>query len=129
MLNEERVILMAKMASYEEHEGKESRKVAKYFRSDYIASEILKNIIGTTIAFVLILGLYVLYDFEVLMQEIYGMDLVGLAKTILVYYGVSVGVLSLVTYVICSQRYSKARKSLKIYYQNLKKLNSMYEEG
>ena len=35
MLNKERVILMTKMASYEENEGRKDRAVMSYFRGDY----------------------------------------------------------------------------------------------
>lgn len=129
MLNEERVILMTKMASYEEHEGKENMKIGKYFRGDYIAVQVLKSIFSATVAFALILGLYVLYDFEVFMQDLYKIDLVSFAKTLLTYYGIAVVVYAAFSYGIYAHRYSKARKSLKLYHQNLKKLNSMYEEG
>lgn len=129
MLNEERVILMTKMASYEEHEGKENMKIGKYFRGDYIAVQVLKSIFCATVAFALILALYVLYDFEFFMQDFYSMDLIGLAKKLLTYYGITVIIYGAVSYGICAYRYSKARKSLKLYYQNLKKLNSLYEEG
>lgn len=128
MLNEERVILMTKMASYEEHEGRENMKIGNYFRSDYIAVQVLKSILCATIAFGLIFALFIFYDFEVFMQDVYQMDLVGFAKKILMYYGITVAVYSAASYVICAHRYAKARKSLKLYYQNLKKLNSLYEE-
>lgn len=129
MLNEERVILMTKMASYEEHEGKESMKIGKYFRGDYIAVQVLKSIFSATVAFALIFALYVLYDFEVFMQNLYKIDLVSFAKTLLTYYGIVVVVYGALSYGIYAYRYSKARKSLKLYHQNLKKLNSLYEEG
>lgn len=32
MLNQERIILMTKMASYEEHEGKKNNSIMNYFR-------------------------------------------------------------------------------------------------
>lgn len=129
MLNEERVILMTKMASYEEHEGKENMKIGKYFRGDYIAVQVLKSIFSATVAFALIFALYVLYDFEVFMQDLYKIDLVSFAKTLLTYYGIAVVVYAAFSYGIYAYRYSKARKSLKLYHQNLKKLNSLYEEG
>ena len=54
MLNEERVILMTRMVSYEKNEGKKNVKVGNYFRSDYIAVQILKWVICATIAFCII---------------------------------------------------------------------------
>ena len=38
MLSEERIILMTRMASYEQGEGRDNVKVGNYFRSDYISA-------------------------------------------------------------------------------------------
>lgn len=45
MLNEEKIILMTQMASYEENEGKKNMAIGRYFRSDYIAIQVLKSIL------------------------------------------------------------------------------------
>ena len=126
MLNEERVILMTKMASYEEKEGKKNVSIGNYFRSDYIAIQMLKSIVCATVAFVAVFAMYIFYDLETFMQDIYRMDLIAFAKNVLIYYGVTLVVYGLISYIIYSYRYSKAKKSLKAYYQNLKKLNSLY---
>ncbi len=127
MLNAERIILMTQMASYEEHEGKANMTIGKYFRSDYIAIQVLKSALCATIAYIILFGLSILYDIETFMQDIYKMDLIAFARKVLTYYIVTVAAYCAVTYVVCSYRYAKARKSLKRYYNNLKKLNSLYE--
>ncbi len=129
MLSEERVILMTKMASYEEHEGKKYMKIGRYFRDDYIAVQILKSIFCATLAFALIFAIFIFYDFEVFMQDIYKMDLVEFATRVLTYYGITVVVYGAGSYGVCAYRYNRAKKSLKLYYQNLKKLNALYDEG
>ena len=126
MLNEERVILMTHMASYENGEGKKNYKIGNYFRSDYISMQILKSIVCSTIAFAIVFALYIFYDFENFMTDIYKIDLITFAKNILIYYGVTVVSYSLLTYAVCTYRYSKAKNSLKCYYHNLKKLGSLY---
>lgn len=128
MLNEERIILMTKMASYEANEGKKNMAITKYFRGDYIAIQVLKAIISATIAFGIGFALFIFYDFEVFMQDIYKMDLIVFAKNVLIYYAVAVVVYGGIAYGICSYRYAKAKKSLKRYLHNLKKLNSLYHE-
>ena len=60
MLNEERIILMTQMASYEQGEGKENVKIGNYFRSDYIALQVLKSIVCAIIAYGIMFGLYML---------------------------------------------------------------------
>lgn len=128
MLNEERIILMTQLAAYETHEGKKNTKIGNYFRSDYIAIQVLKSFLSATVAFALIFALYIFYDFETFMQELYKMDLISFARNVLIWYGVTVVAYSVATYIVCSYRYAKAKKSLKCYYHNLKKLNSLYNE-
>lgn len=126
MLNEERVILMTHMASYEEGEGKKNVKIGNYFRSDYIAVQVLKALICGTIVFGIGFALYVLYDFELFMQNLYKIDLIVFARRVLIYYAVFVVGYGIAIYVVCTYRYAKAKNSLKRYYHNLKKLNSLY---
>ena len=76
MLNEERVILMTKLASYEANDGKKNIAIGNYFRSDYIGWQVLKSIISATIAFVVVFAMYIFYDFEIFMMDIYKMDLI-----------------------------------------------------
>ncbi|MCQ2538827.1 MAG: hypothetical protein MJ114_00105 [Acetatifactor sp.] len=126
MLNEKRVILMTRLAAYEQGEGKKNVAIGNYFRSDYLTINILKAFVCATIAYLIVFGLYVLYNFEVFMQDLYKIDLVVLAKSVLKYYVITVAAYVILTYVFCTYRYLKARKNLKAYYQNLKKLNSLY---
>lgn len=128
MLNEERIILMTRMVSYEKNEGRKNMKIGNYFRSDYIAVQILKSVICATIAFGVIFGLYLLYNLDEMMQNLYTMDLFEYARNVLSYYGIAVVAYSVIMYISCSWKYSRAKKSLKNYYHNLKKLNSMYNE-
>ena len=128
MLNEERVILMTKMASYEEGEGKRNMSLGRYFRGDYISIQLLRAFFSSTIAYLLGFGLYVLYDFEALIADIYKMDLFVFAKNIIMWYAIFVVGYCVVTYAICAYRYAQAKKSLKLYYHNLKKLDSLYRQ-
>lgn len=128
MLNEERVILMTQLAAYEAGEGKQNVKIGNYFRSDYIAVQVLKSVVSASIAFALVFALYIFYDFENFMQDLYKIDLIAFARNVLIWYGVTVVSYGVTTYIACTYRYSKVRRSLKRYYHNLKKLNSLYHE-
>lgn len=128
MLNEERIILMTKMAAYEANEGKKNLAIGRYFRSDYIAIQVIKAVISATIAFGIVFALFIFYDFEAFMQDIYKMDLIVFARNVLIYYAVAVVAYGVAAYGICSYRYAKAKKSLKRYSHNLKKLSSLYKE-
>lgn len=127
MLNEERIILMTKMASYEANEGKRNVAIGSYFRGDYIGWQVLKSIISATIAFVVVFGMYIYYDFEVFMMDIYKMDLIEFARHILSMYLWTIGIYAVISYVVYTVRYMRAVKSLRLYYMNLRKLADMYK--
>ncbi len=128
MINEEKVIVMTKLASYESHKGKKDIAIINYFRGDYIGFQVLKSVIGATISFFALFAVYVFYNFEQLMEDIYKMDLLSFGKSIIILYLCTVGAYGVISYVLFASKYSKARKSLKHYYDNLKKLSSMYDK-
>ena len=127
MLSQERIKLMTKMAAYEENEGKTYMSIGSYFRSDYMGMQVLRSVIGATIAYLIVCGLYIYYNLETLMQDIYKTDLMVLGKQVLFYYVIFVAAYALLTYIIYSFRYSKAKRSLKRYYRHLKQLAAMYD--
>jgi len=127
MLNQERIKLMTRMASFEENQGKQSMAIGSYFRSDYIGMQMIKSILGATIAYLLVFGAYVFYHFETFMQDIYKMDLLKFAEDVIFRYVVFLAVYLVISYIIYAYRYSKAKKSLKKYYYNLKQLSALYD--
>lgn len=126
MINEERVILMTKLAAFEEKEGKRASKISRYFRGDYVSAHLLKGWISITVVYALMVALSILYDFELFMENLYKMDYMAFAKEIIVWYVIFTVVYLVAVYIAYTYRYMKARKSLKRYSQNLKKLGSMY---
>ncbi len=128
MLNEDRIILMTHMASYEENEGRRNVAIGSYFRGDYIGLQLLKSVISGTIAYALVVAMVIFYDFGTFMQDIYKTDLMELGKTLLFYYMGSLVVYLGISYAVYFHKYNQAKKSLKNYYNHLKQLSYLYEE-
>ena len=118
---------MTRMACYEAKEGRKNVAIGNYFRGDYIGLQVIKSVISATIAYILIFAMFILYDFEVFMADIYKMDLLEFAKTVITYYLIFTVGYAVISYGVYTYRYTKARKSLKTYYNNLKKLAYLYE--
>lgn len=127
MINEDKVILMTKMAAYESGKGKKDITILNYFRGDYIGFQVLKAVIAATISFFLAFAVYIFYNFETFMQDIYKMDLLSFGKSVIILYLCTVGAYGVISYVVYAFKYSRAKKSLKTYYTNLRKLAGMYE--
>ena len=126
MLNEERIKLMTSMASYEATEGKKNESVARHFRSDYVGLEVLKAVIFGTIAYMIVFGMYIYYDLENFLNNIYKMDLWKFASGILKYYVIFIVIYSVIVYIVFSVKYTHAKTNLKKYFNNLKYLSSLY---
>lgn len=127
MLSQERIKLMTKMAAYESNEGKTYMSIGSYFRSDYMGMQVLCSVINATVGFLIICAFYVYYHLESLMQDIYKLDVWALGKQVLMYYIIFVAAYALITYIVYSFRYSKAKRSLKRYYRHLKQLAAIYD--
>lgn len=129
MVNEEKIALMTHLAVYEKGEGKRTMPVGKYFRGDYISLHLLRTVLSGTFAFLIGLGVYLLYFYEEILMNMYTIDFAALAKSVVTYYIVFLVIYGLLTYIVFTIRFIKAKKSIKRYYQNLKKLNSMYHQS
>ncbi|MBQ1850707.1 MAG: hypothetical protein II477_08875 [Lachnospiraceae bacterium] len=126
MIYRDKVILMTRLAAFEQKNGKKFRKVNEYYRGDYIVIQLFKAVVSVTIAFAVVFGLYIFYDFENFMQDIYKMDLLSFAKNVLTYYAIALVAYLGFAYIYATVKYFHARKSLNRYYNNLKKLNAFY---
>ena len=122
MLSEEKIIRMTKLAAFEKREGKKNLNIVNYYRNDYIGFQVLKSIIAVTISFVAVFALYLFYNFEALMHDVYKLDLMEFGKSVVIIYLCVAAAYGVITYV---GRYSKAKKKLKHYYAGLRALENM----
>ena len=128
MVDEERLKLMTRMASFEENEGKKSIPVCEFFRSDYVGLHMILSAVYITIVFAIVTGVNIFCGMESVLSEFYRMDFVAFGKEILRKYIVVLVVYVLVSFIVYSYRYTKARKSTRTYQKALKRLSMMYEK-
>ena len=126
MLNEEKIKIMNRIALYEKTEGKKYLPVSRYYRSDYIGLALIKNFFLVTIGYFLVVASVAVYYADFLMDNIHKMDLVVVGRNILIGYGAVLAGYSLLTYILYTIRYHRAKKSVRGYYQDLTKLEKMY---
>jgi len=126
MLDEEKIRLMAQLAAYEEHEGKKDVSIHGYFRGDYISFQLLKSAIYATVGFALAVAMYVLYNMESFLEDFYKMDFVEFLQDILSKYWLVLGIYLVISYFVYAYRYSRAKKHIKRYRQQLRVLAQMY---
>jgi len=128
MLNEQRVVLMTRLAMHEKKEGKENTEIGTYFRSDYISLHLIGSVICASVSFLLGFGLYILYDSEAFVNGIYSSDISAMAWKLLLIYAIFVLVYLIISYICFAIKYRKARSRLKVYFCNLKRLQLLYKK-
>ena len=127
MLDESRIKLMTRMASYEDTEGKKMIPISHYFRSDYVGFNMVKTAVSVTIAFGIVLGLYIFCNIDTLLAEVYKMDIKEIGRKLLSLYAIILGVYLFVSFLIYTYRYNVAKKSVKSYNNALRRLAAMYD--
>lgn len=125
MIDQERVRLMMKIARYENGEGVEDFRIRKYYRSDYIALQLIKTWILTTLGYGLLLGLVIAGNVEFLLDNIDSMNLKVLFSWILIGYIILIGVYFAAVYISSMIRYNRARRNVKSYLDALEKISGM----
>lgn len=127
LLNENKVKMMTKMAIYEKNEGKKMLKTAKYYKSDFIAFGVLKNIIAVTFAYIIIVMLYALCNIEKMIADISSINYAKVGGKIAIYYIVMLVAFSIIAGFVSSYQYEHSRKGLKRYFSRLNKLERFYK--
>ena len=120
-------MLMTRMASFEDNEGKEAIRICNYFRSDYVCLNVLRAVVSATVSFFLVLVLYVYYDIDRLLQEIYTMDLMAMGRKLVTAYVIFAGAFGIIAYVVYSFRFDWAKKHLNDYNYALRELQNIQE--
>lgn len=126
MLNENKVKMMTKMAIYEKNEGHRMLKTARYFKSDYIAFGILKTLITTSIAYIIMLIMYGLYNMESIIKDINKIDYTEVGTNLIIGYVAMIAVFSAIAFVVYGKQYDNSRNGLKRYFSRLNKLERFY---
>ncbi len=126
MLNENKIKMMTKMAIYEKNEGKSMLKTAKYFKSDFVTLGILKTVIASMLAYIVIVILYILCNIEYLAANINSIDYASLGLSMLGYYLAFIVVFAVIAGIVYSVRYESTRNEMKKYFSRLNKLEKYY---
>jgi uncharacterized membrane protein YciS (DUF1049 family) len=127
MLNEEKVILMTRIAIYKESLGREDLEKGKYFQSDYVKLNCLKTIVSSTVLFLVVTAAYVYYNIGSIMETLTDIDYLTVAGRIVALYAIVCVFFVIFAWLLYTYRYVKAKPKLIKYNQNLKKLIEFYD--
>ena len=127
MVNEERVKQLYKIAVYEKNEEKEHRQTGLYYRSDYIGKEVMKSFFTGSMAYVIIVMLWVMSNLDLVMYQINTLEIINTVVSMLVYYVLFLIFYLFVTALVYYLRYKQSKKKLDCYMSDMKVAHNMFE--
>ena len=127
MVNEDRVKQLYKLAIYEKNEEKKHREAGQYYRSDYIAKEVLKSFLSGSIAYVIMALLWMISNWDLVLYQINTLAIVDTVVVMAVVYVIFIVIYLLITVALYRLRYKESKKKLDAYVEDLKKAYSMFD--
>ena len=127
MLNEDKIKLMTKLAIYEQGTGKKAIKSNNYSKSNYVSLNMIKSALAVTVAYIIIVVLFILNNAEAFINQLISVKLLNMAIRIIVLYVIVFTIYLLITYVISSMRYIRMQEMNRKYSEQLKELYMMYK--
>ncbi len=126
MLNEDKVGYMTELAIFEKHEGKKIFPINRYFKRDYVGRQMFKAFFGYSVCFVLLFGLWALYELDTLLGSTDLLMFARLGIRCLVIYGAGLLLYLAITRRVYGKRYQYASRSQTMYASKLKHLLNRY---
>lgn len=127
MVNEDRVKQLYKIAIYEKNEEKQHRQVGQYYRSDYIAKEVMKSIFTGTFAYAIMAALWMISNWSLVLYQINTLEIIDTLVILLVFYIGFMIIYIFATVMVYFFRYKQSQKKLDTYVEDLKEANRMFE--
>lgn len=127
MINEDRVKRMCKIALYEEKEEKGKQMVEQYFQSDYVGKELIKSFFSGSIAYALMVVLWVMGNWAEVMRQINSLEIIDTVVTILMLYVIFLLIYFIATAIVYHIRYKHSQEKRDVYLKHVKRVCQMYE--
>lgn len=128
MLNEKKIILMARIAAYEGEVGKSDDRIANYFRNDYLLAQMVVSFVCGTLVWGICAAVYCGYYFEQIFFSIYEGTEGPLFRLALLSYVAVTGLYLLATWAVYSLRGRGFAWRRKLYSEDLEALDRIYDE-
>ena len=126
MLDEKKICLMTKLARFESRSGKESLRIIRHHRGDYIGMGLLRNFFETTLGYLLVWGVIIAYNMDYLLDNLHKVKIFVVVVEFIVGYLIFLILYSVITWIKRRRQYEQAREEVEQYYNGLEELSRRY---
>ena len=128
MIDENKIRLMTQAAMIRKKDKKRTFTAGHFYGGDFVSLQVIKTIIGVTFAFGIVFALWILPNAEEIMITYHIAELLNAAKYLLVIYIAVLLISCLLTVLVYTSQYWKAKSSMKTYSSTLRKLDRLYKK-
>lgn len=129
VVNEEKTRIMIKVARHEKELGEKVISEGSYYKSDYVRLHTLSVIFNFSVAYVLVLVLFALYNVDYIFLNFVTINYIRLFIEIFVPYISIIIICALVSNIYYTDQYRRDREKIKEYYSELKRLEKHYSDS
>lgn len=128
MINEEKVRIMTRCATYEKHHGRTDLPIAGFFKSDYVKFNIWKTLLAVLMAFLILTGIFVVGYYEEIFEELNQLHFKKMAILLVAVLLLLLVVYYFIARILYIRRFERVRKGVASYYRDLKRLKEFYDK-
>jgi len=128
MLDEKKVKLMTKVAIYEKQEAHGGLRLGKYFKEDYVKYGCLKTIVVMTLCYWVIVAVYVMTNFDEILNKINELDYFQIVSAMMAGYVGILAIFMIYAFIVYNFKYMRVRKNILVYNKNLHRLLKLYSK-
>lgn len=129
MISKDKIANMSKMAIFENSKtGRMAIRSTKFFKTDFVRFELLKTIISVSLAYLIIWGIYIIYNIEYIVKNATKINYKEIGIKALGIYIIFLVIYLVVSLLISSYRYKQGKKAFSKYNRFLKNLERAEED-
>ncbi len=128
MIDAKKVSMMARLAIYEQGQGKEDKKIHHYSKRTYLDIRRLISFVSLTISYILMAGLYCLRYIDDIFSQGFGYDYKSLLIRLTAAYLMVLTAGMIITEKIYRKRYDEMMENLKRYDYELYQLETYKDD-
>ncbi|MST82238.1 hypothetical protein [Bilifractor porci] len=128
MIDEKRLYQMISLARFENKNRDKALRISRTYQNDYIAMSLLGNFVLTTVAYILALVLFAMYNMNFLLANLNDLNFRPMLAVVIIVYLIVLGVFSVISYTRAKLRYVRAQARMAEYQRQLRRLYKMYKD-
>ncbi len=128
MVDKDKLYRMIALARFEKKNEDKALRINKNYEQDYVTYALIRNFFLTTIAFVLLLVVFVMYNMDFWLSNLNNLNFQPLLIALVLGYLIMLGIYTVIAFTIARLHYTRAASSVREYTRELDKLGRIYRE-